>query len=1440
MVTPKRTLPGIPLMLKNKFARFEASGEHERRAGDHARTSEAQFRATFEQAAVGLTHIGLEGRFLLVNRKFCRMVGYEESEILCMAHGELTHEDERGSLGPGKAQLLSGEVESISREKRYLHKDGHAIWTRLTMSLARDHDGQPGYFVGVVEDITERKQSEVQMARLARARRVMAECNHVLVHAVDESGMLASMCRIVVESGGYTQSWVGLAVDDSEKSIRVAGEAGYPAGYLQSFKRSWASGVETQGFMGRAIANGTRYIAQYMQTDTSCSEQHARARDRGYQSSIVLPLAIDARTIGGFSIYAREPDAFDDKEIALLTELAEDIAFGINMLRTRIAHKVMEKRFEAIFNQAAVGIVQVSLDGRYLMLNGKFCEMAGYSQQELIGRTADFITHPDDLAQEHVNRDLLHNGEGCSQTGEKRYVRKDGKVIWVRCTTSLACDESGRAAYSIRVIEDITDRKQVEEHHRATVMQAPIGIMQSSIDGQILQVNPKLCEITGYKREELLSMNNSEIVEAGDSTGVRQTTSLLAGEIPAYQSDMRVNRKNGAAIWVRYTVSVVRDSAEQPLHLIGIIEDISERKEAEERYRATVENAPVGIWHTGVDKRTLHVNRKLCEMLGYTEAEMLLLSSKDIVSRDQYGVDNSQFERLNEGAIDSFASERPLICKDGRTIWVNRTVSVVRDSAGNPLYHVRVMLDISDRKRAEAAVMRDRMLLRTVVDNLPDRIYVKDNEGRYLLMNDAAMKLRGVHDHDDIVGKTACDIFPVDMATRITSEDQVVMQNRMPIFNREQWTSPEAVLGEAGSANWHTTTKVPLQDKSGHVFGIVGVNRDITEQKRAALALVESEQKFRQLAENIQEVFWITDVAQRETLYISSAFEKIAGRPGASVFANRSVYLRMLHPDDRWRVYQARKALPDGEYNIEYRIMRPDGEVRWIHDQAFPVFDSENRAYRIAGIASDITRRKEAEEQLVHLAHYDALTKLPNRVLFYDRLKQGMAQALRRGSSVGVMFVDLDRFKLANDTLGHAAGDLLLQQVSQRLADCIRKGDTVARLSGDEFGVILGDLRVAEDACVVAQKILDALVKPFFIQEHELYVTASVGISMYPVDGNDAQDLLKNADTAMYRAKEAGRNTYRFYTGEMNTHTMHRLEMENGLRKAIERREFLLHYQPKVDLIDRSITGFEALLRWERPGQGLVAPAEFVPLLEETGLIVPVGEWLIEAACAQIGYWRQEGIEPRPIAINLSARQFADKNLAQTIRRSLETHEVDPSLLELEITESSLMNNTEEAIATLSYLKSLGLRISIDDFGTGYSSLSYLKRFPLDALKVDRSFVRDITTDADDATITLAIIGMAHDLGLKVIAEGVETEAQLAFLSSNRCDEMQGYYFSRPVPANDCGRMLRDNRRLEFLAEKSDPHTSTHWRVYDEEDEKLPIEDRSSVPASLVEGAQNR
>jgi diguanylate cyclase (GGDEF)-like protein len=438
----------------------------------------------------------------------------------------------------------------------------------------------------------------------------------------------------------------------------------------------------------------------------------------------------------------------------------------------------------------------------------------------------------------------------------------------------------------------------------------------------------------------------------------------------------------------------------------------------------------------------------------------------------------------------------------------------------------------------------------------------------------------------------------------------------------------------------------------------------------------------------------------------------------------------------------------------------------------------------------------ERTADLMRLAHFDPLTGLLNRTMFHETLRTTLVQALEKQWMVAVLFIDIDHFKNVNDTLGHALGDDLLRQFGNRLFKCVRARDVVSRLGGDEFALLLVIQGGQQGVTIATNKILSALRAPFDLDGHEVAVTASIGITVHPDDASDPETLLKYADTAMYRAKQAGRNTFRFFTAEMNAEALSRLELETAVRKAVDKGEFVLHYQPKVQLSTGRICGLEALLRWERPGHGLVSPAVFIPVLEETGLIVSVGTWVIASACRQIARGMRSSVEPIQISVNVSPRQFLEGDLEGDVAKALLEHGIAADLLELELTESSLMVNTDQTIASLHVLKQLGVHISIDDFGTGYSSLAYLRRFPIDKLKIDIAFIRDITYNPDAAAIALTIISMAHTLKLEVIAEGVETAAQLAYLRRHGCDQMQGYYFSRPLPLLDLEQLLQEGRCL--------------------------------------------
>jgi diguanylate cyclase (GGDEF)-like protein/PAS domain S-box-containing protein len=485
----------------------------------------------------------------------------------------------------------------------------------------------------------------------------------------------------------------------------------------------------------------------------------------------------------------------------------------------------------------------------------------------------------------------------------------------------------------------------------------------------------------------------------------------------------------------------------------------------------------------------------------------------------------------------------------------------------------------------------------------------------------------------------------------------------------------------------------------------------------------------------------------------------------------------------------------------ELKAQRKDGSV-------FPIelTVSEtcvNGGRRSTCILRDVTERKRAEERIRYLAHYDDLTGLPNRVLFAQLLEQAISEARYAKKEVAVMFIDLDRFKLINDTLSHASGDAVLAQVANRLIGALARRDTVARFGGDEFVVLMRDCGIPNDVTSTAQRLLSALAAPFVLENQEYHLTASIGISTFPGDGQDAQTVLKNADSAMYRAKEQGKNNYQFYSSQMNVRSFERLVLERFLRHALDQDEFQLHYQPKIDLTSGRVVGMEALLRWIHPGMGMISPAKFIPLAEETGLIVPIGEWVLREACAQARRWQDEGLPPLRVAVNLSARQFAHDGLHAAIVGALEESRLPPSLLELEITESMTMENPEHATAWLQKIKALGITVAIDDFGTGYSSLGYLKRFPIDSVKIDRSFIKDIPGDTDDVAITQAIIAMGHSLRLKVIAEGVESADQAEFLQRHGCDEAQGYHFGKPLPAADFVELLARRGDIERAAQSA-------------------------------------
>ncbi|MEW6023868.1 MAG: EAL domain-containing protein [Pseudomonadota bacterium] len=591
-----------------------------------------------------------------------------------------------------------------------------------------------------------------------------------------------------------------------------------------------------------------------------------------------------------------------------------------------------------------------------------------------------------------------------------------------------------------------------------------------------------------------------------------------------------------------------------------------------------------------------------------------------------------------------------------------------------------------------------------------------------------------------------------------------------------------------------------------------GANLERTVRERTAEL-----ERFRRAMDATADGIFLIDAASLALVDVSDGACRMLGFSRDALLRIDPVALGLTTADQLQRHLDTNGAAHESDI-AETELLRAGGEgavpveISWQWQEA-------GSSKLLIAVARDISERRHAQQRLKHLASYDALTGLPNRTLFFQNLREAIELAQDKTWRVAVLFITLDRFKIINDSLGPALGDELLRQVSNRLVRVMDLRDAVGRLGGDEFAVVLNMTREQQDEPAhLANEIREALRTPFDLGGQQAVLTASIGIAMYPDDAVDPGTLVKYADTAMVRAKEAGRDGYRFFTAGMNVQVLARLDLEVALRSALEDGQFVLHYQPKLELNTGRVTGVEALLRWHRPGHGLVYPAEFVPVLEETGMVVRIGDWIVDEACRQIAEWNEQGVREVRVAVNVSSRQFVEGDLESVVRAAIERHGIDPGMLELELTESALMTNAERTIEVLQRLKALGIRIAIDDFGTGYSSLAYLKRFPIDKLKIDIAFVRDIVTNPDDAAIALAIISMAHSLHMQVIAEGVETRAQMAYLRRNRCDEIQGFHFSRALPAAQLAALVRKNRTTPDMPAADDSNVQTILVVDDEPD----------------------
>lgn len=860
---------------------------------------------------------------------------------------------------------------------------------------------------------------------------------------------------------------------------------------------------------------------------------------------------------------------------------------------------------------------------------------------------------------------------------------------------------------------------------------------------------------------------------------------------------------------------------------------IAELKAQALRYETAIDKISQGVCFFDGEGRLILGNRRYAEIYGLKIEDVPPGTSLREISERRARVGTCPMEVKDYLAWSDRVNSTPdaknltIELKDGRTIHIFH--QPMPDGGW-----VATHEDITELK-AKRAAANERLSLQALIDFVPDYLWVKDTESRFIVVNKALTIDNGRKNTSEVIGQSDFDFHAPEIARKFRADELEVLRSGKPMIDKEEY-----VIEAAGITKWLLSTKVPLRDENNEIYGLVGIARDITERKRADALRSGQAQILEMIALNAP----LGEVLDRLMRLVESQLDGIfgsvllldedgqhlrhgaapslaesyikaidgvrigpkVGSCGTAVYRREPVIVADIMSDPLWEDYRELVAVYGYRSCWSTPILSHQGTVLGV----FAMYSMSVReptviethlidvTTRIAGIAIE---RKRAEDQIRFLAHHDALTGLPNRSLLKDRLTQAILQTRRHNPWVSVVFIDLDNFKTINDSLGHTVGDELLKAVASRMVGCVKPTDTVVRLGGDEFVILLVDqMASAEAVSTTLDEISTAVSAPYSIEGRALYVTCSMGVATFPNDGSDPESLLMNADAAMYKAKEAGRDNVQFYTTEMNTRVHEKLALQQELRDAIARNEFTLLYQPQIDLRSGRIFAVEALVRWQHPTLGLLSPLKFIPMAEDTGLIVPLGDWVLHDACRQNKAWQNAGLPPMNVCVNVSARQFREKNLISRVVNALRDSGMAAKYLELEITESLIMQDVDQAVETMRVLQGLGVQLAIDDFGTGYSSLNALKTFPVARLKIDKSFVSNLAGSESDRAVAAAVISLGQKLNLRVIAEGVETAEQLAFLRDNNCDEIQGYYFSKPITSDAIEDLIRNPAQMAAVS----------------------------------------
>ena len=1382
------------------------------------RESEALKGAVLDASVDAIITMNHLGRVVEFNAAATKHFGYSREAAVGKDLAELIIPPERREahragleryLATGQAGLLGRRIEIEA-----LRIDGTRFDAEVTVMPIEGLE--PPVFAGMIRDITRAKRA----ATLLKLEHSVTRC---LAEAESAEAALAEALRTLCEAEGW-QSGRYFALDEGAAALRLRAAWSGNDGAMLRFNEASRGLVVLPGagLVGQAWDSGEALWVSDIDADARVAEREL-ARAGGVRGMAAFPVRFGTQTIGVISLSSarmREPDA---RLLQTMRVICSQLGQFLRRKDIESGLRRSEERFRGLTGLSSDMYWEQDAEYRFTLFRGN-------ATHRLIGRkrweqtyvnmsAADWAAHIAQLDARKPFRDL----ELCR-------LDEAGEQVWFSVSGEPVFDEAGAFTGYRGVGTDITERKHAQRlvalEHAVTRCLADAEDVEDALRAAIRAV----CESESWESGRYFHLDEPaglmrfragwsaegdamrKFNEASRSVTFARGTGLVGtvwqtGE-PLWVADVgkdpRVKNRalaaeagvHGSVVFpVGFEDSIIgvlslssralREPDErllQAMRVIGSqIGQFLKRKEAEvvlreseERFRSLSALSSDWFWETDAEHRFKGTPPRVTEITGFKAPTYVGKRRWEVPglapAEGDWDAHRAMLERRESFRDLELVQSR----EDGTLAYLHVSGEPVYAADGSFRGYRGTAKDVSARKREEDQLRR----FRAAMDMSIDAIYLVDRARmQFVDVNDAAC--RGVgYTREQLLRMGPQDLLKTPRAELERAYDEVIAKGTAGV------RSENSYAGANGQMRWTELHRRALRAGEGWI--IVSISHDITERKLAEqhqaahLRRQERIARFGQLALGKRELGELIEEAVQNVLEGLGAETVAYAEPGP---AEGEMVVRAT----------AGGSTPDAEPATV--LVRGERDVRG----ALYVFMPEGRALAaeetnfieaVASVLSTALQRIDSEGRLAYLAQFDPLTGLPNRALLADRFSQMIVQARRRGSPLGVLFIDLDEFKLVNDTLGHAGGDELLKEVSVRLQASVRSGDTVARISGDEFAVVLADLARPEDAAVVAQKIIDRLAAPVPVHGQEVFVTGSIGIALFPGDGADAESLIGAADAAMYRAKQSGRNAYQFFTAEINQRSRSRAQLGSELRRALERDEFFLVYQPKVRLADGGQSGAEALLRWRHPERGVVSPAEFVPVLEETGLIVPVGEWVLRRACEDLKSWRAAGLEPGPVSVNLSARQFRLADLDARLKAIVAAAGVVPALVELEITESQLVQDPDHAIRMMRSLCDAGMRIAIDDFGTGYSSLSYLTRFPVGSLKIDRSFVRDVTEDASDATIVRTIIEMAHTLGFQVVAEGIETEAQAEYLRRHRCDEGQGYLFARPMPAADLAARL--------------------------------------------------